>query len=118
MRPKIYAAQEPSIKIEEGVWAPKGLDFSSAHEFGELLFVWPPMDSYLFSRRKLEERALEAARNYDDTRDYILALGSPTLIGLLGWAIGKEGKKFRILEWTKATQTYYATLVEPQKGAA
>lgn len=118
MRPKIYAAQEPSIKIEEGVWAPKGLDFSSAHEFGELMFVWPPMEAKLFSRRELEARAIEAARDYDDSRDFILALGSPTLIGLLGWAVGDQKKRFRILEWSKATQSYYATLVEPQKGAA
>lgn len=113
MRAKIYAAQEPSFKLEDGVWVRKELDFSPAHEHGELIFVWPPMDSKLFSRRTLEARAIETARVYDESRDYILALGSPSLIGLLGWAIGNEGKKFRILEWSKTAKRYYATLVEP-----
>lgn len=108
----VFIPQEPMRKNSEGRWVSKGLNLASATAFGELSIIWPP-DNSILNGAMLEEEALRVAKRYREDKDYIVALGSPTLIGLLAWAIGREGKMLRVLEWDRGLQRYYATLGEP-----
>lgn len=92
----------------DGIWVPKNLDFSGTAEFGDMKIIWGPHSSN--SRSVIEREALDVAERYDPTCDYVVALGSPTLIAILGWAIGSLDKPLRMLEWSKKTQRYYPTI--------
>ena len=108
-KPKIWAAQEPLRKNADGRWISKGLDLASAAEYGDLIVVWPP-DTSIMARSLLEDEARAVALRYNEQCDYVLALGSPSLIAVLGWAIGNADKQLRILEWDRALRRYYPTL--------
>ncbi len=110
-KPMVWIPQEPMHKDRQGNWVSKGFDLASATEFGSIIIVWPPGTSIL-QRQMIEDRALEIARQYDEFRDYVVCLGSPTLIAALGWAIGWEGKTLRVLEWDNKLARYYPTLGE------
>jgi len=99
-------------------WVSKGLDIASVIEYGVATIVWPP-DASILSREIIEEEAERIAHSYNEDEDYIVALGSPTLIAVLTWAIGRKGKALRMLEWDKTLRRYYPTLLAAavnQKG--
>jgi len=106
----VFIPQEPMVKVN-GRWVSKGLDIASAYEYGDIVFVWPPGTSVM-SRQLIEDDADVAAERYNDEVDYVVALGSPSLIAALGWAIGRRGKALRMLEWDRAMKRYYPTLGE------
>lgn len=106
----VFIPQEPMIRVA-GRWVSKGLDIASANAYGDIVFVWPPGTSVM-SRGLVEGDAERAAERYDERVDYVVALGSPSLIAALGWAIGRKGKTLRMLEWDKALKRYYPTLGE------
>lgn len=108
-RPRVFIAQEPMRKDANGRWVSKGLDIASANEYGEIIIIWGP-ESSIMSRNYMEAEALKAADAYDELNDYVVALGSPTLISILAWAIGSRGKMLRVLEWDRSMQRYYPTL--------
>ena len=116
---KVWIPQEPMVKDRDtGEWISKGFDLASASQFGSSIIVWQHGASIL-QRDMIEDRALEVARQYDELEDYVVCLGSPTLIAALGWAIGWEGKTLRVLEWDKRLKRYYPTLGETlQTGEA
>lgn len=109
-RPIVFIPQEPMRK-DGGRWVSKGLNLASTAEYGDMLILWGP-DTSVISRHILIDEAAKAADQYEETRDYVVALGSPSLIAVLSWAIGCAGKQLRILEWDRAMQRYYPTLSE------
>lgn len=107
-RPIVFAPQEPMRK-ENGIWVSKGLNLSASAEYGDLLIIWPP-DASILTRANIETEARAAAERYNERIDWVVALGSPTLIGALAWAIGALGKELRILEWDREAKRYASTL--------
>lgn len=105
---RVYIPQEPMIK-QGGRWVSKGLDIASANMYGDMIIVWPPGTSIMVGSL-VEEDALKVARAYEEELDYMVALGSPSLIAMLAWAIGREGKMLRMLEWDRSMKRYYPTL--------
>lgn len=110
-KPVVYIPQEPMRKNHDGVWVSKGLNLAATSEFGIMCIVWPPNASILY-RAHLEQTAKDMALKYREDTDYVVALGSPTLIAMMGWAIGNEGKVLRMLEWDRGLERYYPTLSE------
>jgi hypothetical protein len=96
-------------KDDNGNWVSKGLNLAASAEYGDLIIVWPP-DASVLSGDFIEREALNAAARYNDEVDWVLALGSPSLIAVLAWAIGFHGKTLRMLEWDRAAQRYVRTL--------
>ena len=111
-RPTIWIPQEPMHR-ENGRWVSKGFDLAATAEYGNMKIIWSP-DTSVLQRGEIERDALAAAKQYDSTCDYVVALGSPTLIGMLGWALGTLDKPLRVLEWSKQMKRYYPTMT--QKG--
>lgn len=109
---KVFIPQEPMKKDPGGRWVSKGLNLAAATEYGELQIIWGPTASIL-TRASAEETAQEIASAYSEQSDYIVALGSPSLIAVLSWAIGMEGKQLRMLEWDRKMGRYYPTLSGP-----
>lgn len=109
---RVYAAQEPMVKNPRGEWEPNAtMDMSDASRYGELIFVWAP-GAAAFARAHLERRALEIADRFNEERDWVINVGSPTLLSILAWAIGYRGKKLRVLEWDRRTRQYHPTTTE------
>lgn len=108
-RPIVFAPQEPMRKDSNGQWVSKGLNLSASAEYGDLTIIWSP-DASILSRELIEQEAQRAAAQYNDDEDWVLALGSPSLIAALAWAIGAQGKVLRMLEWDRAAQRYACTL--------
>ena len=104
----IWIPQEPMRKLD-GEWVRKEIDIASASEFGQIQVIWPP-DAPILTQGVVAADAMRVARSYDQTRDYIIALGSPSLIAMLGWALGKYNKQLRMLEWSKQARRYYPTV--------
>jgi hypothetical protein len=105
--PKLFAPQEPLLRnAETGLWERnRRINLEPASKFGELVFVWPPgwpgdKASATFNK------ALDVAERFDDKKDFVINLGSPWLIGLLCWALGKRGKELRVLEWDRRVNDY------------
>ena len=113
MKPVVWIVQEPMRKeyvAEIGWrWVSKGLDLASAGRYGNSVIVWPP-DAPIRTREVLEAEAGDIARSYNDQNDFIVAVGSPTLIAMLSWAIGKAGKSLRMLEWDRKNECYFPTM--------
>lgn len=107
-RPTVWIPQEPMRRVGDR-WITKGLNLAATSEYGVMRIIWGP-DTSILSREVLEQKAAECASVYDPTRDYIVALGSPSLIALFSWAIGAKGKTICMLEWDKALRRYYPTL--------
>lgn len=106
--PIVWIPQKP-MWLKSGQWHSKEMDFSSANEFGKVEVIWAGPPSIVFDRLEMETRALDMAELYDDQQDYILALGSPTLIAIFAWAVGQENKELHMLEWDKGYRRYYPT---------
>ena len=109
----VWIPQEP-MRREGGAWISKGFNLAATAEYGSMRIVWGP-DTSILDRDALEDTARRAASDYDPEADYVVALGSPTLIAMLSWAIGEAGKPIYMLEWDKPGRRYYPTLVT-QKG--
>lgn len=110
--PKIFAAQEPMIKNGNGQWIPNPtFDLSDLNRFGNLFYVWSP-GAVNFAPDHLRKRALEIASTFDDNCDCLVNLGSPTLIAILAWALGKCDKSLRVLEWDRRLSQYVLTTEE------
>lgn len=117
MKPTVWIVQEPMRKewLPDAAgqpswrWVSKGLDLASAGEYGNTIIIWGP-DSTIHTRRLMEDEARKIARVYNEGQDYMVAIGSPSLIGILAWAIGIEGKRLRLLEWDRALKHYVPTL--------
>jgi len=92
-----------------GRWVSKGLDLAATAEFGDIRIVWPPGAAIIGAETTAEVAAI-AASAYDEQLDYVVALGSPTLIAVLAWAIGNRGKRLRMLEWDTRNKRYYSTI--------
>jgi hypothetical protein len=116
VRPLVFIPQEPMRKNRDGRWVSKGLDLAATADYGDTLIVWPP-GTGIMQPAMLETEALCAADRYNDQRDYIVALGSPSLIAMLGWAIGRVQKQVRMLEWDRELRRYYVTLGERMNNA-
>lgn len=113
---RVFIPQEPMKKDGNGRWVSKGLNLQAATDYGEMIIVWPP-DTTILTPDNITEDALRVAEGYRDWEDYIVAVGSPTLIGLLCWAIGSRGKEIRMLEWDRDLRRYCPTLTgATQKG--
>lgn len=97
--------------INTGRWESRGLNLAALSEYGERIMVWEA-GATIISRNMMTQEAMLAAEQYDAAQDYVVAIGSPTLIAILGWAIGARGKTLRMLEWDRAMQRYYPTLGE------
>ena len=111
-RGKVYVPQEPMRKNPDGSWSSKGYNLAAAADYGDICVIWKP-DATIMTRASAEESAVLIAAQYNEDEDYVVALGSPSLIALLGWAIGAEGKQLRILEWDRRMGRYYPTLTGP-----
>lgn len=105
----VWIAQEPMRKDASGNWVSKGLDIASASKYGKIVIAWPP-DAFFLSRSLIQNQALDIAERYNDKLDYVVALGSPTLLSILAWSIGTKHKTLRMLEWDNRMQQYYPTL--------
>lgn len=114
--PRLFAPQAPLWRnLETGDWEPKkGIDLTPAKRFGELVFIWPP-GSLISSLPNVSAEAIGVARTYDDGEDFVINIGSPSLIGVLCWAIGNVGKELRVLEWDRKINDYVPVFVK-QKG--
>jgi hypothetical protein len=109
MKPKVYIPQEPMRKNGDGRWVSKGLNLAATVEYGEMCIIWGP-DTSVLARELLFAEAMKIAEQYDEENDYMVALGSPSLIAVLAWAVGRVGKRMRVLEWDRSLQRYYPTL--------
>jgi hypothetical protein len=110
----VFAAQEPMVRNQNGHWIRNPtFDLDDAKRFGSIRFVWAP-GAASFSPADLRTRAVEIAEEFDDERDWIVNLGSPTLIATLAWAIGHVGKRLRVLEWDRRERAYVPTTDETE----
>lgn len=107
-RPIVFAPQEPMRKDTNGRWVSKGLNLAATAEYGDLLIMWSP-DASVLSYGHVMKEARSFAESYDEERDWLVAVGSPSLIAAFAHAIGIEGKRLRILEWDRAAQRYAST---------
>jgi hypothetical protein len=110
-QPIVFIAQIPMKKNPDGVWVQKPIDLTKASDYGMLEVVWPPQAS-VAARADIEAEAMKIGRLYDPDKDYIIALGSPSLICAIAWAIGRCGKKLRMLEWQNRSKTYAPTMMD------
>lgn len=108
-RPTVFAPQEPMRKDENGKWVSKGLNLAATAEYGDLSIIWSP-DASVLTRELIDREARAAAEAYNEEQDWVVALGSPTLIAAFAHAIGWKGKRLRVLEWDRAAQRYTTTL--------
>lgn len=112
----VYAPQEPMTKnLLTGLYErnPR-YNLSALDEYGHVTFVWP-VGSQVWAKYEVKEHALKTARAFDDQNDWVVNVGSPTLMFLLGWAIGHVGKELRILEWDGRINNYVPIILQ-QKG--
>lgn len=108
---KVFIIQEPMQFDRAGAFVKKRINLEAAHEYGELVIVFENPHSVL-DRRIVMDKAHQAAEIYNEETDYVVPVGSPTLIAAMAWAIGLSGRKLRMLEWDRGLGKYNPTLCE------
>lgn len=103
----VYAPQEPLIKnMVTGIYEPnRRYNLDALRKFGDIQFCWPN-GSQVWARYETMQHARAIAQKFSSEHDWVVNLGSPTLMYLLGWAIGAENKPLRILEWDGRINDY------------
>lgn len=86
-----------------------------AEEYGALVAVLPPEQVTSMSIERLMEKAEAHMREYDPSRDYILAVGDPIAIALTAMIAGRDGCPVKFLKWDRAAQRYHVVEVDPIK---
>ena len=110
--PTVFAAQEPMVKNPNGHWVRNPhFNLADTQRFGAIRYIWSP-GAAAFAPSDLRSRALEIAEEFDDSIDWLVNLGSPTLIATLAWALGRCGKRLRVLEWDRRGKCYVPTTDE------
>ncbi len=110
---KVYAPQEPMIKnLVTGMYERNArYNLDDAKRFGDLVFVWPN-GSQVWNRYEVRQKALEIAQDYHEDEDWVVNVGSPTLMFLLGWALGRSNKELRVLEWDGRINEYVPIIMK------
>lgn len=100
-KPKVYVVQETTY------------DVSPAEAWGELVFVSVDRrDDFLnIINSEHNERMLNylagKIKDYDESKDYIIPIGSPYISAAVMWILGAKGiRRLNILRWDNRDQTY------------
>lgn len=88
-----------------------GFDYSDAEDhFGELNFILEKKEASVFNMQRVT--ALVKKRLWDadfSDNDYILAVGSPALLMLVGMIAGDIVRNgFNVLQWDRKEQKYFS----------
>ena len=100
----VYVVQEPLKKTKDGV-KPR-IDLTPAESFGQLVYLLGWSDTRNLSREQITWKLRGGLRSYGDA-DYILPLGSPSVMGLaISIAAENNDGRVRSLEWDNVTGGY------------
>jgi hypothetical protein len=87
------------------------MDFSPALRYGELVVCLPPNISFYYTSpviQALKEKLAEFSES-----DYLIAVGSPFVIGIsVHVALMRTGGKLNLLSWDKRQSQYLNTRIE------
>ena len=112
----VFVAQRPCYRAADNTWADK-YDLTPAEAFGDLVDILPPgtvrdlPSAWIAVNRMIRDR-------YNPDEDFLLALGDPTLVGLMFHAamtkatepeVGRAHRPFafvRVLRWDRKDESY------------
>lgn len=108
--PVVYAVQNQHRMDESGNLVPK-FNLTPANEYGKLQFLLRPGASP-FRPEEFIAELRKGLKNYT-SRDYILLIGSPVLIGAtVALAAQRTGGTVNLLQWSGSRSKYIAVKVK------
>lgn len=106
-RPIVWVCREQGIRSNAGVGGV--MDYTPAEAYGDLKFVTRtdiPLHPESMVRRSWMDDVNAFVEQYDPARDYVIATGRTDAICVIGYALGKAGKKPRFLVWRREDNHY------------
>jgi hypothetical protein len=102
---KVYVPQVPS-KMDEStrVWIPT-VNLQPAQRFGTVEVLLPPGANRL-AIKPLTDVIKEKLQDITED-DYILALGDPTIIGIVSVVAARNAGRLRVLKWDRNSRDYF-----------
>lgn len=86
-------------------------DVSAAAQYGQLVEVLDPADDALLVAR-ITPKIREALKDFGE-RDYLLAVGDPTVIAICAGLILRRRKTLKMLKWDRKMGLYISLELNP-----
>ncbi len=105
-KPIVWAVREQMVRNQIGSNA---MDYTGALPFGELKFITKndmPMHPASSVMMNWDMDVAKFVREYDESKDFIIATGQPTAIFAIGHALGVANKDPRYLVWRREENRY------------
>lgn len=105
--PVVYVVQRTMTRSGDGSTLVPKHDVSPAAEYGHLVYLLGPSASPFGTESVLEELR-HKLQHYDGSRDYLLLVGNPTLIGWACAIAADASEVVRTLQWNGKDGRYVA----------
>jgi len=89
-------------------WNDPRIDFGPARQFGELREVVPRGMS-VFRTDALIHQIDQGLAEFDPSRDFVVPVGNPTIIGMVFAILGQQFDTIKVLHWA-ARERHYVPL--------
>jgi hypothetical protein len=110
MKAKVFVPQQPTRR-SDGKWVPI-FDLSPAEFFGELVVLQPPSTDAMFFPVPTVRQIKDKMRDFSE-RDYVLAIGDPTLIATVAMIAGERTQgRVKLLKWDRLQHCYIAVQID------
>lgn len=93
-----------------------GKNLTPALAFGELVAVIDRQADPMFEAREILSRADKVLSKFCPSKDYLLMIGDPIVIGIVAAQLAKRVDSFRALKWDKLAGRYQTINVPCNTG--
>lgn len=111
MQSKVFVPQEPTRFDPAFNTRVPVVDLRPAAEFGVVQVMLPANASAMFMN-PLVTALREKLSSFVSERDYLLAVGDPTLIAICGAVLARRMDRFKMLKWDKRQKMYHCVEIE------
>lgn len=84
-----------------------GKNLTSAKEFGDIEVIFQLSDQVYYSdSQPFIDKCEDVLEEFDPEKDYILLLGDPVLISVVGSVLSQRVFGYNVLKWDRQSSTY------------
>lgn len=104
--------RQERVFIVQDVSTARRIDLSDAYNYGEVIALLPEDKDKVYNTRDMQRVLETKLRDFSD-KDYLLALGDPTVIGIACVAAAKANNyRWRMLRWDKDEFRYIPITID------
>jgi len=105
------------VTMEQAQIGGRTIDISPAEQYGKIIQVIPQSYDSPYSTESMVHRAMQVLRRFNSTTDYILPMGSPMSMFVVGMVLGRLNiERCNVLRWERRAFKYVVQDVDLRKS--